>query len=124
MPVFIEPNNLADVLVWEEERGYSRDEVTILSGENLALGQVVGAVTASGKYKALDPAAVDGSQVAAGITVAKYDATTGDITGVIISRHAIITTSALVWPGTATAEQKTTALEQLAVLGIIEREES
>ena len=38
--------------------------ITVLSGETLEAGAVLGKVTASGKYKALDPAAVDGSEVA------------------------------------------------------------
>lgn len=47
MTAFTEPNNLKDFLVWEEERGYSRDEVTFLSGETISLAEVVGKVILS-----------------------------------------------------------------------------
>lgn len=47
MAVFTEPNNLKDFLVWEEERGYSRNVATFLSGENISLGEVVGKVALS-----------------------------------------------------------------------------
>ena len=124
MTVFTEPNNLGDFLVWEEERHYSRDEVVILSGQTLALGEVVGKVTASGKYVAFNQDGLDGSQNAVGITIAAYDATSGDVAGVIIARDAIITTSNLVWPSDIEAAEITTALEQLAALGIITRGES
>jgi len=124
MTAFTEPNNLKDFLVWEEERGYSRDEVTILSGENLAVGEVVGKVTASGKYVAYNQDGADGSQTAAGIVIADYDASNGDVQGVIIARDAIITTSNLVWPADIEAAEITTALAALAALGIIVREES
>lgn len=42
MVTMIEPNNLGDILFWEEERGYSRDRVTVLSGQDLSMGEVVG----------------------------------------------------------------------------------
>ena len=47
MAAYTEPNNLKDFLVWEEEREYSRDEVTILSGESLSIGEVVGKIKTS-----------------------------------------------------------------------------
>lgn len=124
MAAFTEPNNLKDFLVWEEERGYSRDEVTFLSGQNISLGQIVGKDTASGKHVAFNQDGVDGSQTAAGIAIADYDATGGDIQGVIIARDAIITTSNLVWPADIEASEITSALAQLDMLGIIVREES
>ncbi len=124
MAAFTEPNNLKDFLVWEEERGYSRDEVTILSGEDLSIGEVVGEVTASGKYVAFNQDGEDGSQNAAGIVIDNYDASDGDIQGVIVARDAIIITSNLVWPSDIETTEITAALAQLAALGIIVREES
>lgn len=218
MSAFTEPDNLKDILVWEEDRGKSRKEVTFLSGETISLGEVVGAVAiscpatgtaggdntgdgacasvtagtktkigtytltctaesanagtfavkdpdgfalpdatvgvaysnaninftlsdgaedfdtgdiftiavaaGSGKYVEVDATAVDGSQNAAGIAIDDYDASTADFAGVIIAREAIITTSDLVWPESATADQKTAWLADLAALGIDVREES
>lgn len=47
MTAYTEPNNLKDFLVWEEERGKSRKEVTFLSGEDISIGEVVGEVAIS-----------------------------------------------------------------------------
>jgi len=40
-------NTLADVLRWEEENNYSREKVTIKSGQNLAVNTVIGKITKS-----------------------------------------------------------------------------
>ncbi len=42
-----EGNRLNDILKWEGENLYSREKVTVLSGENLSLGAVIGKVTKS-----------------------------------------------------------------------------
>lgn len=42
MTILNEPNHLGDVLKWEQSNLYSRDDVTVLSGQNLAVGTVVG----------------------------------------------------------------------------------
>ncbi|MBI9092192.1 MAG: head decoration protein [Desulfobacterium sp.] len=124
MAAFTEPNNLGDVLVWEEDRGYSREEITIVSGTVLVPGQVIGKVTATGKHAAFDQDLADGTETPVGASTANYDATGGDIQGVMIARHAIVTTGGLVWPDDITAGEKTTATVTLAGLGIITREES
>ena len=42
-------------------------KVTVISGQNLARGAVLGKITASGKYVAYSNGAADGSEVAAGV---------------------------------------------------------
>lgn len=49
-----ESNNLGDLLKQESEKYYSRDVVTLASGQNLKLGTVVAKLTESGKITALD----------------------------------------------------------------------
>ena len=71
MPVLTEGRYAGEFIVSEGNGKISRETVTVLSGQNLQAGAVLGKVTASGKYKALDPAAADGSQIA---TVILYDA--------------------------------------------------
>ncbi len=73
--VFTEAMNLGDLLKFEAPNLYSRDRVTVAAGQNLPLGTVLGIVTASGKYKQIDPSAEDGSQVAAGVLLQNCDAT-------------------------------------------------
>jgi len=45
MTVKTEPNTLGDGIKWEESNDYSREKVTVLSGQSLALLEVVGKVT-------------------------------------------------------------------------------
>ena len=60
---------------------------------------VLGKATASGKYKELDPAAVDGSEVAAGILYDAVDASAADAEGVAIVRLAEVNATELVLAG-------------------------
>lgn len=52
--------------------------ITIVSGETIARGSLLGKVTATGKYKLSFSAASDGSQVPVGIAVEDMDASGGD----------------------------------------------
>ncbi len=112
---------LGDIVYWEEDNNYSRDVVTVALGQNLSLGTVVGKITATGEYTILAPAAVDGSEVAAGIMLADCDATAAATDGVALVREAIISSEELVWPDGILDSEKATALEQLKTLGIITR---
>lgn len=122
MPVQTEQNYLGDWLKFEEDNLYSREEVTVVSGQDLGTGTVIGIITASGKVTQLAPGAADGSENAAGILLLPVDATTGDQAGVIIARHALCSDKGLVWPGSITGPQKTAAINQLKSLGILVRE--
>jgi hypothetical protein len=122
MPVQSEPNRLGDWLKFEEDNLYSRDEVTVISGQNLATGAVVGIITASGKATQLAPGASDGSETAAGVLLLPVDASSGERPGVIIARHAICSDKGLVWPASITGPQKAAAVSQLKSLGILVRE--
>ncbi|MCZ2147972.1 MAG: head decoration protein [Bryobacterales bacterium] len=122
MPVQVESNYLGDWLKFEADNLYSRDEATVVSGQNLTTGTVVGIITASGKVTQVAPAAVDGSQNAVAVVVFPVDASAADKPGVIIARHAICSDKGLVWPGGITGPQKTTAIAQLKAVGILVRE--
>lgn len=122
MPVQTERNYLGDWLKHEEDNLYSRDKVTVVSGQNLKTGTVVGIITASSKVTQLAPAAADGSEKAAGVLLLDVDASAADAPGVIIARHAICAENALVWPEGITGPQKTAAITQLKDLGILVRE--
>lgn len=47
-----QPNTLGDFLKWEEDNLYSRREITVLSGQNLKAGAVLGAVAQAGATSA------------------------------------------------------------------------
>jgi len=55
MPEIKQGLNLGDLLKYEAPNLYSRDRITVAAGQTLALGTVLGEVTASGELTALDP---------------------------------------------------------------------
>lgn len=123
MSVLAEPLNLGDLLKYEAPNLYSRDRVTVASGQNLPLGTVLGIVTASGKYKQIDPSAEDGTQVAAGVLLQACDATLIDRDdGLIVARHAVVAHHALAWPDAITTAEQLTAMAQLKALGVLVRQ--
>lgn len=121
MATYNEDTRISQIVRWEEDHEYSRDNITLASGENLSLGAVLGKVTATGQYKELDPSASDGTETAAGILLEDCDASSAATTTVALVRDAIIIDDNLVWGSGVTSSQKTTALSQLKGLGIVAR---
>lgn len=122
MPAITEELYLGDLLKYEAPNLYSRDQVTVASGQTLSLGTVIGMVTASGKVKQIDPSASDGSQYAAGVLMQPCDATLIDRDdALMIARHAIVADHALSWPAVITASEKQSAILQMKSLGILIR---
>ena len=123
MSVLAEPLNLGDLLKYEAPNLYSRDRVTVASGQNLPLGTVLGIVTASGRYKQIDPSAEDGTQVAAGVLLQACDAALIDRDdGLVVARHAVVAHHALAWPDAITTAEQLTAIAQLKALGVLVRQ--
>ena len=123
MPALKEPLNLGDLLKYEAPNLYSRDRVTVAAGQTLALGTVLGMVTATGKVKQIDPSATDGSQYAAGVLMQAVDATLIDRDdALIVARHAICASHALTWPDGIAAAETLAALAQLKALGVLVRQ--
>lgn len=122
MSAITEAQNLGDLLKYEAPNLYSRDSLTVAAGQTLVLGTVVGIETATTKVVQLDPAANDGSEIAAGVLTADVDAAAADRTdGIVVSRHAIVADHALIWPVGITPVQKAAAKLQLKALGILVR---
>jgi hypothetical protein len=124
MPALREPPNLGDLLKYEEETlRYSRDQVTVAAGEVLELGAVIGRVTATGKIKHFDPEAIDGTEMPAGILLGEVDASLADFPdAVILARHGIVASNAVIWPEGLTVPQKAAALAALEARGILIRQ--
>ena len=121
--IFTEAMNLGDLLKFEAPNLYSRDRVTVAAGQNLPLGTVVGIVTATAKFKQLDPSAEDGTQVAAGVLLQACDAVLIDRDdGLVVARHAIVAHHALAWPDAITTAEKLAAIAQLKALGVLVRQ--
>lgn len=121
MTTFTEGRHPAEYIVSEANGTRSREVVTLITGQKLGPGTVLGKITASGKYTILAPAASDGSEAAAAVLFDHIDATTADRAAVITARDTEVKSAALVWPTGATTNQKTTALGQLRALGIVAR---
>lgn len=122
-PPQTEPNNLGDLLKFEADNLYSRDRVTVAARQALQLGHVVGRVTATGHVAALDPAATDGREQAAGVVITPIitaDAPSPD--GLIVARHATVADQALVWPTAITPEQRMACIQQLRAIGVLMRQ--
>ncbi len=121
-PPVHEGQNLGDLLKFEADNLYSRDQVTVAADQVLQLGQVIGRITATGEVAALDPAATDGREVAAGVSIVSITTTTDSSPdGLIVARHATVADHALVWPVRATPEQRAAGTAQLNALGILMR---
>jgi hypothetical protein len=127
MAVVTEPPRLSGVLKLEEDPSYCREEVTVLAGSGsdreLAIGTVLGRITASGKVVGLNLAGNDGSQTVTGVLLTTTTAADGvDAPGVALVRGpAIVSDAGLIYPAGATAPQKATVNSALIALGIVVR---
>lgn len=98
--------------------GYHADKEVLIAGQNLVGGTVIGKITASSKNTILAPAAVDGSQTAAGIIWDNVNAV-ADTNCLFLRRGpAVVNGNDLTWPGGITGPQKATAIAQLLAIGI------
>lgn len=124
MPALNEALNLGDLLKYEDDcLNYSREQVTVAAGQSLELGAVVGRITATGKIARLDPAATDGTETPVGILLGACDATLIDRDdGLLLARHGIVASHAVIWPAGITAPEKTAAIAALEVRGILIRQ--
>ncbi|GHS93239.1 hypothetical protein AGMMS49949_06280 [Alphaproteobacteria bacterium] len=119
-----ESNNLGDLLKQEAEKYFSRDVVTLKSGQNLKLGTVVAQLKADGKVVALDLTTQQtptGAETAYGVLIQDTNATNADKETILIARDATVASNALIWPAAITTNEKTTATNQLKERGILVR---
>lgn len=124
MSALNEPLNLGDLLKYEEDcLNYSRDVVTVAAGQRLELGAVVGRVSATSKIKRYEPDATDGTESPVGILLGDVDASLIERdNALLLARHAIVASHAVVWPASATPEQKVAAVAALEARGILIRQ--
>jgi hypothetical protein len=122
MATINENPRISDVLLFEEgeEVNLVRDTVTLVSGTPACVvGQVLGKITASGKYTQVAPAASDGSQTAAAVLIEAANPAAADVLAVAVVRPpAIFKAGGLAWTTGMTGGQKTTAIAQLNAAGM------
>lgn len=128
MTVQTEGRHAAEYIVSEANGTRSREVITLLAGNSLPAGAVLAKITtgaSAGKFTVLNPTSAadpaDGTKVAAAVLFAPVDATAADHAAVITARDAEVKVAALGWPAGITGPQKTTALGELAGLGIVAR---
>lgn len=128
MTTTTEGRHTAEYLVSEANGTRSREVVTLLAGNKLPAGAVLARLTTganTGKYTVLNPASTadpaDGTKAAAAVLFAAVDATDGDRPAVITARDSEVKAAVLGWPAAISGPQKTTALGELAALGIVAR---
>lgn len=120
---------LSDVVKYEDDQdkmwGRNRSNVTFTAASAgvVPVGTVLGKVTASGKYKVVDPDASTGEQVASAIVAATFTAASGDNTNVLVlgavpyQVHVGVLKTGLVYGAGVDAGEQTAAEAQLSAVG-------
>ena len=121
MTTFTETNHAGGFIVSEANGTRSRAAILLLAGVAYAAGAVLGRITSSGKFTNYTPGASDGSQTASAILWDAVDATAADSRGVAVVRDAEINSSDLSWVSGVDASEQSTAIGQLANVGIVDR---
>ena len=124
MSVLTQPPTMGDVLKYELNPNFTRENVTLLAGSSYPVGAVLGRITTSGKYKLSTSSGSDGAQTAAAVLLYATDATAADQKAIVIVRGpAIVSRAALVFDASVDDAAKiTTKHTQLVALGIIPRD--
>ena len=99
----------------------SYDNATLISGQNLTAGFVLGKITTGGKLTRCAHAAVDGSQTAYAILAADCDASAGDTTALVLVRGAQVIDSYITYAATANAAQILAQKASLALALVVTR---
>lgn len=98
MTSFTEKGHAGGFILSEANGQRSREQITVLSGEVLEAGAVLGKISASGKYvKYDDDGTDDGRRTAAAVLYDAVDATDGDLEAAAIVRDAEVNGDELVW---------------------------
>ncbi|KAG8174672.1 hypothetical protein JTE90_027142 [Oedothorax gibbosus] len=104
-----EISSLSGVAPFNRDSGFSkgkREEVTVAKGQNLSLGAVIAEKAEDNLIRTLNPTATDGTQNAIGVIASDINAKE-NLKAVIITRIALLSDHAIVWPpatdGTQTA---------------------
>ena len=120
---FTEKNYAFEAILSEANGHRSREVVTIVSGQNLKAGAVLGKITSGGKYAIADnhTPASNGSQTAVAVLLEDVDASGGDMPGQILARDAEVKSGMLNYVASATGGEKAAANTALAAVGIIVR---
>lgn len=107
-----------EFLISEARAGLSREQVTLVSGQNVVPGEVLGQITSGGKYQAHDEGSALGPEDAVAIAHEAVDASTGDLPIWVINKDAVVNDGDLTWPAGIAAQDKTDGITNLALTNI------
>jgi hypothetical protein len=116
---------LSDLLKWELDKNYCRETVTVASGQNLKLGEIVGMKTADDQVKSVylitgsQEETLDGSEIAIGVMLQDVDATSGSQKALMVTRAAIVADNCIIFPTEATDAQKKEIVADLDARGVV-----
>lgn len=123
MTIVYEGSHAGEFILSEADHGYSRDNITVASGSGVILpGDVLGKISASGKFKKSTATGADGGQTAVAVAVTGCDATSADkvIPGIV--RAAQVKASELTYDASVDdATKRSAKATQLAAVGIVVR---
>ncbi len=114
MTVLTEGKHRAEYIASEPNGSRGRDVVTLIEGQDLGPGTVLGKITASGKFTQLDPDAQNGAEVACAVLYDHVDATGDDTAATVTARDTEVVASSLVWPEGISSAEREAAIGQLA----------
>lgn len=90
--------------------------------EDWDIGDIITITVGQGLMAAFDEDNTDGSQIAVGVLLDAVDPSAGDVAAVMLARDCEVAGSMLTWPSSGTTlAEKQTAIQALAVRGIIVR---
>ena len=122
MAVLTEGMHDGEFIVSESNGTRSRSTGTLISGEDLEAGTLLGLVTASGKMIQYDPDAATGEENVYAILVNNTDASSADVVGAaIFIRDGEVNEAELTYNTSPTAGEIITANAELEALGIAVR---
>lgn len=124
MPVITEQENLGDLLKYEGDNLFSREDIIVNTGQNIAFATVVARLNTGGNIVTLNSGGGGGNDIAVGIICDDVNASTAAKKSWMIARHAIVAEDAVIWPAGTTANQMATAISQLKALGILIRKDA
>ncbi len=118
---------LGDLVKHDANPEYTREIVTLKSGQEYPAGAVLGKITASGHYTlapATETAGLEGAEVACAVLLENVDATTAEADGLVLARGmSIVAENALTMDASVdTALERELKNQQLAAYGIVVRQ--
>ena len=116
-----ETTHAGDFLISVAHGNRSIDKVTLISGQDLEAGTVLGKITASGKYTRHDEDAGDGSGTAVAILLAATDASAGDVECSAVVRDAEVNGAQLIWADSSPTPDEVTGAANLLTKNIVVR---